>query len=83
MRYNADDDEQSLGELVRQEKFGAGSREQKNMDAEMATAIARDGKFNVSPLAYVLEHRLIIRTTWITSMTMLNDWLNAKENPMR
>jgi hypothetical protein len=47
LRYNADDDEQSLGELVRQERFGAGSRDQKNIDAEMASAIARDGKFDV------------------------------------
>ncbi|WVQ83928.1 hypothetical protein IAT38_006072 [Cryptococcus sp. DSM 104549] len=45
LRYNADDDEQSLGELVRQEKFGAGSADQKNLDAEMARAIATDGKF--------------------------------------
>ncbi|KAK6905425.1 hypothetical protein I203_106254 [Kwoniella mangroviensis CBS 8507] len=45
LRYNADDDTQSLGELVRQEKFGAGSSDQKNMDAEMAAAITRDAKF--------------------------------------
>ncbi|WRT63888.1 uncharacterized protein IL334_000814 [Kwoniella shivajii] len=45
LRYNADDDNQSLGELVRQEKFGAGSQDQKNMDAEMAAAISRDAKF--------------------------------------
>ncbi|WWC86011.1 uncharacterized protein L201_000882 [Kwoniella dendrophila CBS 6074] len=45
LRYNADDDTQSLGELVRQEKFGAGSSDQKNMDAEMAAAISRDAKF--------------------------------------
>ena len=48
LRYNADDDEQTLGELVRQERFGAGSRDQKNIDAEMAAAIARDGRFDVS-----------------------------------
>jgi hypothetical protein len=46
LRYNADDDEQTLGELVRQERFGAGT--QKNMDAEMAAAIAKDGRFDVS-----------------------------------
>jgi hypothetical protein len=32
---------------VRQEKFGAGSADQKNLDAEMASAIARDGKYQV------------------------------------
>ncbi len=48
LRYNADDDEQSLDELVRQERFGAGSGDQKNMDAEMASAITRDARFGVS-----------------------------------
>lgn len=48
LRYNADDDDQSLGELVRQERFGAGSGDQKNMDSELASAITRDAKFNVS-----------------------------------
>ena len=37
----------SLGELVRQERFGAGASDQKNLDAEMAAGIARDGKFEV------------------------------------
>ncbi|WWD16329.1 hypothetical protein CI109_100755 [Kwoniella shandongensis] len=46
LRYNADDDTQTLGELVRQERFGAGSKDQKNIDAEMATAIAGDARFN-------------------------------------
>lgn len=47
LRINADDDELTLSELVRQEKFGAGSADQKNIDAEMAAAIARDGKYQV------------------------------------
>lgn len=47
LRYNKDDDELTLGELVRQEKFGAGSADQKNLDAEMASAIARDGRYQV------------------------------------
>jgi hypothetical protein len=51
LRYNADDDTQSLGELVRQERFGAGSGDQKNMDSELASAITRDAKFNVG-IAY-------------------------------
>lgn len=48
LRYNADDDDQTLGELVRQERFGAGAADQKNLDAEMAGAIARDAKYEVS-----------------------------------
>jgi len=50
LRYNKDDDDLTLGELVRQEKFGAGSADQKNLDAEMASAIARDGKYQASQL---------------------------------
>lgn len=48
LRYNADDDSQTLGELVRQERFGAGSAEQKSLDAAMAGAIAGDGRYQVS-----------------------------------
>jgi hypothetical protein len=47
LRYNADDDTTSLGEMLRQEKFGAGMADQKNLDAELARAIATDGKFEV------------------------------------
>lgn len=35
----------TLGEMLRQERFGAGMADQKNLDAEMAAAITRDGKF--------------------------------------
>jgi hypothetical protein len=48
VRYNADDDDQTLGELVRQERFGAGSAEQKSLDAAMAGAIAGDARYQVS-----------------------------------
>lgn len=47
VRYNADDDEQTLGELVRQERFGGGAGDQKVLDAEFAGAIARDARFSV------------------------------------
>ncbi|UZJ54828.1 hypothetical protein CBS101457_004148 [Exobasidium rhododendri] len=45
LRYNADDDEQSLADLVRQERFGAGSADQKNVDVEMASRITSDQAF--------------------------------------
>jgi hypothetical protein len=67
LRYNADDDEQTLGELVRQERFGAGSADQKNLDAEMATAIAGDARFDVSaefPLASVFL-AVADRSIWV------------------
>jgi hypothetical protein len=50
LRYNADDDTTSLGELVRQERFGGGPRDQKDLDMQMANAIVTDGKFEVSTL---------------------------------
>ena len=46
LRYNKDDDSVTLAELVRQERFGAGSRDQKDMDAELATHIMRDTKYD-------------------------------------
>ncbi|KAH7890545.1 CwfJ C-terminus 1-domain-containing protein-like protein [Phlebopus sp. FC_14] len=45
VRYNADDDTMTLGEMLRQERFGAGLADQKNLDAQFAKAIVGDGKF--------------------------------------
>ncbi|KAG6897766.1 hypothetical protein C0992_011435 [Termitomyces sp. T32_za158] len=45
IRINADDDTTTLGELLRQERFGAGMADQKNLDAQFARAIMGDGKF--------------------------------------
>lgn len=48
LRINADDDSTTLGEMLRQERFGAGMADQKDIDAELAGAIMGDGKFEVS-----------------------------------
>ena len=48
VRYNADDDTTSLGEMLRQERFGAGMADQKDLDAQYAKAILGDAKFEVS-----------------------------------
>lgn len=48
IRYNADDDTTTLGELLRQEKFGAGIADQKNLDMQFAQSIMSDGGFVVS-----------------------------------
>ncbi|TFK40716.1 CwfJ C-terminus 1-domain-containing protein-like protein [Crucibulum laeve] len=45
IRYNADDDTTTLGEMLRQERFGAGIADQKDLDAQYAKAIMGDGKF--------------------------------------
>jgi hypothetical protein len=47
VRYNADDDTTTLGEMLRHEKFGGGMADQKNLDAQFAKAIMGDGKFQV------------------------------------
>ncbi|KAJ7071866.1 CwfJ C-terminus 1-domain-containing protein-like protein [Mycena belliarum] len=45
LRYNANDDTTTLGEMLRQERFGGGLADQKNLDAEFAQSIMSDGKF--------------------------------------
>ena len=45
VRVNADDDEMTLGEMLRAERFGAGMADQKNLDAELAAQITRDSGF--------------------------------------
>ena len=42
---NADDDSMTLADLVRQERFAAGAHDTKNMDAEIASRIAGDGRY--------------------------------------
>ncbi|ETS64741.1 hypothetical protein PaG_00696 [Moesziomyces aphidis] len=46
VRYGAEDDQVSLGDLVRAEKLGAGSRWDKEADAEMAANIMADAGFS-------------------------------------
>ncbi|KAA1069101.1 hypothetical protein PGT21_011403 [Puccinia graminis f. sp. tritici] len=45
LRFNADDDQISLGQMVRQEKLQAGAADQKDFDVEMASRIMGDAKF--------------------------------------
>ncbi|RPD77778.1 hypothetical protein L226DRAFT_532550 [Lentinus tigrinus ALCF2SS1-7] len=45
VRVDPDDDEITLGEMLREERFGAGMADQKNLDAEFARAIMTDGGF--------------------------------------
>ena len=49
VRVDPDDDNITLGEMLRQEKFGAGLADQKDLDAQFAKAIMGDGKFEVRP----------------------------------
>ncbi|PLW18805.1 hypothetical protein PCANC_06650 [Puccinia coronata f. sp. avenae] len=45
LRFNPDDDQITLGQMVRQEKLQAGAADQKNFDVEMASRIMGDAKF--------------------------------------
>ncbi|GAA5822164.1 hypothetical protein JCM3770_005071 [Rhodotorula araucariae] len=45
IRNQADDDSLTLGDLVRQERFGGGSGDARQMDAEFANRIATDARF--------------------------------------
>jgi hypothetical protein len=47
IRINADDDEITLGEMLRQERFKSGPADQKNLDEEFARAITTDATFAV------------------------------------
>jgi len=73
IRYNADDDTTTLGELLRQEKFGAGIADQKNLDMQFAQSIMTDGGFVVSPACVSSIHHFkchhnarMILITWMT-----------------
>ncbi|KAJ7202788.1 CwfJ C-terminus 1-domain-containing protein-like protein [Mycena pura] len=55
LRYNANDDTTTLGEMLRQERFGGGMADQKNLDAEFARSIMSDGKFQ-NDLEYIDEN---------------------------
>ncbi|KAF5315447.1 hypothetical protein D9619_007008 [Psilocybe cf. subviscida] len=45
LRINADDDTMTLGEMLRQERMGAGMADQKNLDALYARQVMGDAKF--------------------------------------
>ncbi|KAF8208746.1 CwfJ C-terminus 1-domain-containing protein-like protein [Mycena galopus ATCC 62051] len=55
LRHNANDDTTTLGEMLRQERFGGGMADQKNLDAEFARSIMSDGKFQ-NDLEYIDEN---------------------------
>ncbi|KAH9818598.1 CwfJ C-terminus 1-domain-containing protein-like protein [Melampsora americana] len=83
LRYNADDDQLSLQDLVRQEKFQAGSADQKNMDAEMARSIMTDSKYE-NDLDYIDDNadRLAkkkMKTDASKRLFAINDYSRTKK----
>jgi Protein similar to CwfJ C-terminus 1 len=85
VRYNADDDSTTLGEMLRQEKFGAGMADQKDLDAQLAHAIVTDGKFEASPAKCVIYSSLsfmcrMIWNTWTITLRNL-EGVRLKQMP--
>ncbi|OBZ68794.1 Pre-mRNA-splicing factor cwf19 [Grifola frondosa] len=83
IRYNADDDTITLGEMLREEKFGAGMADQKNLDAEFARAIMADGKFE-NDLEYIDDNaemlgRKKMRSDAIKRQFAINDYKRTQK----
>ncbi|KAG6832004.1 hypothetical protein H0H92_006040 [Tricholoma furcatifolium] len=83
IRYNADDDTTTLGEMLRQEKFSAGVADQKNLDAQFARAIMGDGKFQ-NDLEYIDENaeklgRQKMRTDAMKRQFAINDYKRTQK----
>ncbi|KIO22257.1 hypothetical protein M407DRAFT_28205 [Tulasnella calospora MUT 4182] len=83
VRYNADDDTTTLGDLLRQEKMGAGMADQKNLDVELAGAIMRDVKFE-NDLEYMDDNaeklgRKKMRTDAMKRQFAINDYARTQK----
>ncbi|KAF9049559.1 hypothetical protein BDZ89DRAFT_1242473 [Hymenopellis radicata] len=83
VRINADDDSTTLGEMLRQEKFGAGMSDQKNLDAQFAKAIMGDGKFQ-NDLDYMDENveklsRQKMRSDAMKRQFAINDYKKTQQ----
>ncbi|KAG9010213.1 hypothetical protein FRB94_010912 [Tulasnella sp. JGI-2019a] len=83
LRYNADDDSTTLGDLLRQERFGAGMADQKDMDMELAGAIMKDGKFE-NDLEYMDDNaeklgRKKMRTDAMKRQFAINDYARTQK----
>lgn len=83
MRYNADDDDITLEEMVREEKFQAGSGVSKNYDMELAHRIANDGAFK-GDFDYLDENaerlaRKKMRSDALKRQFAINDFAKTKK----
>lgn len=83
LRFNADDDEKTLEDLVREERFRAGSSNQKNMDAQMADRIMSDTSFknNVDYMDENVERlgRKKMKTDAMKRMFAIQDYAKTKK----
>ncbi|GAA5997468.1 uncharacterized protein JCM10292_000868 [Rhodotorula paludigena] len=83
LRTNADDDALSLGDLVRQERFGGGATDQRALDSEFANRIATDARFSTD-LDYIDENAEKLARKKMKSEAMkrqfaINDYARTKK----
>ncbi|GAA5979489.1 hypothetical protein JCM5350_003922, partial [Sporobolomyces pararoseus] len=83
IRTAADDDQLSLSDLVRQERFAGGSSSQRDMDYDVANRIATDAKFNTD-LDYQDENaerlaRRKMKSEGMKRQFAINDYARTKK----
>ncbi|KAG8798505.1 hypothetical protein FRC17_007408, partial [Serendipita sp. 399] len=83
LRYNEDDDTTTLGDMLRQERFGAGMADQKELDSQLARAIMSDGKFQ-DDLEYMDDNaerlgRKKMRTDAMKRQFAINDYAKTQK----
>ncbi|PWN52433.1 hypothetical protein IE53DRAFT_340599 [Violaceomyces palustris] len=83
LRYNKDDDDKTLADLVRAERFGAGSRDQKDLDYELASRIATDSAYE-NDLEYMDDQaeklaRKKMKTDAMKRQFAINDFARTKK----
>ncbi|KAG8819019.1 hypothetical protein FRC18_012223 [Serendipita sp. 400] len=83
LRYNEDDDTTTLGDMLRQERFGAGMADQKDLDGQLARAIMSDGKFQ-DDLEYMDDNaeklgRKKMRTDAMKRQFAINDYAKTQK----
>ncbi|KAF9485878.1 hypothetical protein BDN70DRAFT_463969 [Pholiota conissans] len=83
IRINADDDTVTLGEMLRQERMGAGMADQKDLDAQYARAVMGDGKFE-NDLDYIDDNaeklgRQKMRSDGMKRQFAINDYKQTQK----
>ncbi|KAH9480566.1 Pre-mRNA-splicing factor cwf19 [Psilocybe cubensis] len=83
LRINPDDDTMTLGEMLRQERMGAGMSDQKDLDAQYARAVMGDGKFE-NDLDYIDDNaeklgRQKMRSDGMKRQFAINDYKRTQK----
>ncbi|PPQ99199.1 hypothetical protein CVT26_014122 [Gymnopilus dilepis] len=83
IRINPDDDQLTLGEMLRQERMTGGPADQKNLDAQYARAVMGDGKFE-NDLDYIDDNveklaRQKMRSDAMKRQFAINDYKRTQQ----